>query len=171
MILCVDPGLHACGAALFTPDGALLSAAYVKGARQTGRGAAVWAATADAVGAWARYGFQATMLIIETQIIRPTDEPYRQSAIMEVQGTAGAVAGVFTHRGVGMIKGVLPHEWKGTIDGAIMTGRISQRITPAEWENFKSHGRTGALDHNALDAVGIGFHHFGRLDKQRVIAR
>lgn len=172
MILCVDPGLRGCGCAVFTPEGALTQAAYVKGEIQDGRGAHVWASTADAV----LHHFKGRDLalfhkvIVETQIIRPTDEPFKQSAMMEVQGVAGAVAGIFAGRGARVI-GVLPHEWKSTIDGSVMTGRISQRITPAEWENFKSHGRTGALDHNSLDAVGIGLWHFDRLHKERVIHR
>jgi hypothetical protein len=29
----------------------------------------------------------------------------------------------------------------------------------------------GALSHNVLDAVGIGLHHLGRLDRFRVIPR
>jgi hypothetical protein len=50
---------------------------------------------------------------------------------------------------------VAPHEWKGTIDGDIMTNRIEAQLTPAERALLPTKPR-GGLDHNMLDAIGLG---------------
>lgn len=172
MILCIDPGLRGCGAAVFDHTAELQQANYVLNHKDTAghRGAAVWGTMAEMVYEKYRAYYAFDKVLIETQIFRPTDETFKIAQILEVQGVAGAIAGLYTRQSARIVD-YHPHEWKSTVDGAIMTSRISQRITPKEWENFKSHGRTGALDHNSLDAVGIGLHYFGRLEKQRVIAR
>ena len=49
---------------------------------------------------------------------------------------------------------VAPHEWKGSIDGDIMTKRIEAQLTPAERSLLPTKPR-GGLDHNMLDAIGL----------------
>lgn len=175
MILCVDPGLRGCGTAVFEGE-TLKHSAYVRNTSQDGRGAGVWADMAKCVYNYYHaiplrldFGASFTRVLIETQIIRPTDEPFKQSAIMEVQGVAGALAGLYGQTST--VLGFTPERWKGSVAGDVMTERISKRITVAEWENFKSHGTKGALDHNSIDAVGIGLYYLGRLDKQRIVVR
>ena len=57
----------------------------------------------------------------------------------------------------------LPYGWKGNINKAIMTNRISASLTDAERGVIVS---VGAKDHNTIDAVGIGLWQLGRLNKK-----
>ena len=65
----------------------------------------------------------------------------------------------------------LPREWKGTLDADMMTARIKARLTADELARVESYGRKGALDHNTLDACGLGLHHVGRLTPRKIFAR
>jgi hypothetical protein len=128
------------------------------------RGAPAWAAMVAAVVNRFSGGFQA--LILETQIIRPYDTRAIHGSIMEVQGIAGAFAGLFFAK---TVIGYTPSEWKGSIKGDVMTERIKKLMTKEDWSVFETAGKT--YDHNTIDAVGIGFHHFGRFARHRVYAR
>lgn len=163
MILCVDPGLRGCGCASFSGDGNLIKASYVKSPNKSDRGAVAWAEMAYAINE--AYPL-ANILVIETQRIRPQDTRAIHGAIMEVQGVAGAIIGLFCDMGV---RGYTPEQWKGSIKGDVMTERIKARMTWEDWRVFESPGKT--LEHNVVDAVGIGLHYFGRLERARVYAR
>lgn len=162
MVLCVDPGLRGCGCALFEGT-TLVRAMYVRNSEKVKRGAEAWRAMADAVSLAAQ---NAQCLIIETQIIRPFDTRAIHGSIMEIQGVAGAIVGLFSDMTVG---GYTPSEWKGTVKGDIMTERIKERMTSEEKKVFESSGKT--VDHNIYDAVGLGYFHLGRLSRNRVYAR
>jgi hypothetical protein len=92
-------------------------------------------------------------LAIETQIYRPKDTPAIVSQILELQGVAGAIVG---HSYAA--KGYTPSEWKGTVPGDILTERVRKFLGPLEvWES-----KGASVDHNTLDAVGLGLFHSGR---------
>jgi len=52
---------------------------------------------------------------------------------------------------------VFPRAWKGTVKKPIMTARILSRMTTAE------RGLLMKIDHNVIDAIGLGLWKVGRL--------
>ena len=145
--LSIDPGLRGCGVAIFTDSNSLARATYVKNFDTQGRGAKAWAEMARAVF---EYVGMRLPLVIETQIYRPVaDTPARVASILEVQGVAGAVVGLCSS---GVLASYLPSEWKGTIKGDVITQRILDAL--GKLEHFESKGKT--VDHNTVDAIGIG---------------
>lgn len=61
------------------------------------------------------------------------------------------IVGRYEERFLGStIRLVTPHEWKGSIDGDIMTKRILASLNAVEAR------LCAGVDHNAIDAVGIG---------------
>jgi hypothetical protein len=67
------------------------------------------------------------------------------------------------------VEWIEPHAWKGSIDADQMTERIRSRLSTGELKNIDPCPKS--LEHNVLDACGIGLHALGRLDRKRVIAR
>jgi hypothetical protein len=67
------------------------------------------------------------------------------------------------------VEWVEPHAWKGNIDPDAMTERIHGRLLPAELKRIDPCPKS--LEHNILDAIGIGLATLGRLERKRVIAR
>lgn len=56
---------------------------------------------------------------------------------------------------------VEPRTWKGTLAKEAMTERIRGRLAPAELARMAPVAKS--LEHNVLDAVGLGLHVLGRL--------
>lgn len=52
---------------------------------------------------------------------------------------------------------VRPREWKGTVPKAVFAKRILSKLTASEGRILWS------LDHNIVDAIGLGLYHLGRL--------
>jgi hypothetical protein len=65
---------------------------------------------------------------------------------------------------------VYPKEWKGQVDKLPMNKRVLARLDEEEREKI-DWATTASLDHNILDAIGIGLHYLNRLGKVRAIAR
>ena len=66
-----------------------------------------------------------------------------------------------------------PREWKGQLTKDACHARITERLSEEEARTL-IHSLSfvsATLRHNALDAVGIGLFHLGRLTKKRVYAR
>lgn len=64
---------------------------------------------------------------------------------------------------------VEPRAWKGTLKKATMTERIRGRLSAAELRRVARAAK--GLEHNILDAVGIGLHALGRLSPRKVVPR
>ncbi len=88
-----------------------------------------------------------------------------QNDLIAVAMVAAACASAFVGANV---FSYYPRDWKGTIDGDVMTERIKGRLAPHELERVQL---AGALSHNIFDGIGIGLHHFNRLQPKRVISR
>lgn len=65
---------------------------------------------------------------------------------------------------------VEPRTWKGTLAKEAMTQRIRGRLYPEELAVVAS-ARAGRLEHNVVDAVGLGLHALGRLAPRKVVPR
>jgi hypothetical protein len=78
-----------------------------------------------------------------------------------------AVAGAWAARGAaaGPVRFVAPSEWKGQTPKAVCAARVRAALEPAERATLDAAlaEMTTHLHHNALDAVGIGLFHFGRM--------
>jgi hypothetical protein len=62
-----------------------------------------------------------------------------------------------------------PRTWKGTLPKEAMTERIRGRLSAAERARVAPVARS--LEHNVLDAVGIGLHALGRLSPRKLVPR
>jgi hypothetical protein len=164
MILAIDPGIKGCGIAEFDRTGTLLRGEYVPNPLLVG-------AMSERVGYMARAVLRTTFAEAVSRVVTECPQVYKHKSVgadLIPLAQIGAMV-------VGAIPLVswtqyLPHEWKGSVNADTMTKRILQRLTAAELLMVQSF-KHGGLDHNTIDAVGIGLHYFGRLKPRRVIAR
>ena len=169
ILVSVDCGLRACGVAVWNAGARELErAALVVNQDKTGRGPLVWRHMALAVEEWIGFGLVGALLAIETQQRRPWDTPAKTAALFEIQGVAGAIAALDPF--FSDIRGYLPSAWKGTIKKAAMIERIKRRVSTLENSRVALPSAAKAQT-DVWDAVGIGLHYFGRLEKVRVVAR
>jgi hypothetical protein len=160
MILCIDPGLRGCGAALFA-DTQLQWAVYVKNPVIEGRGYATHAALGDAVRrAYAeRQPLPPFLTIIEHPVVYPGMPQTDLNDLLDVVAVGAAVACQF--KGV---SSVTPSQWKGQVKKSVMLERIRDKLTPAE---LRACAFTNKSDNEDLiDAVGIGLWHHKRLNQK-----
>lgn len=132
-LLTVDPGVNACGWAV-----------WING-------------TLDEVG----YGDPPAgdSLVIEVpQIYRGVKSRGDPNDLIWVAFEAGRVAGRCRD-----VEAVLPRRWKGTIRKEVMVRRILSKLTDAELQKLKGLGLPPSKEHNVCDAVGIGLWKLGRL--------
>ncbi len=73
---------------------------------------------------------------------------------------AGRIIGLFNPVELRVIK---PRDWKGTIKKEAMLKRILSKLTEEELAIVKAANIPKAVEHNVLDAIGIGLWHLGRL--------
>lgn len=172
-MICIDPGIRGCGLAVFY-RGELVRAQYVANIADSGDSLAL------RVASMASCVYHAQELVhVDTKDELITERPQIYAhgkgkgnpndliALAEIGAYAAALINP-----VRWIQ-VLPRQWKGTIDGDAMTDRIVGRLKNEEECAVISY-KSGALDHNTYDAVGIGLWRLGRLGgnaKRRVYAR
>ena len=163
-VFCLDPGLRGSGFAYFA-GGELRHAAYVKNEHE-GRGPPAHRAMARAVYPKLLSNGQSPVCLVEFPQVYPDMQHVKGGLnalndLLDVAGVAAAVAAVCpSHYSVRFF---LPREWKGTIAKDIMTERIRRSLTERERRCIVS---VGSKDHNTLDAIGIGLHALGRLNKK-----
>lgn len=182
LVLSIDPGLRACGAALWTGKGTLITAAFIKNTVKTARGPEAWTGMARAMLAWVRDSEDAVYDVVQpdaqprigTVLIEQQRIQYGRTKnpadIIELTGTAGAVSGALATM-VFEVQGYFDTEWKGSVPKEAMTKRIEARIRSSPKELMRVVECAPSLIHNLWDAVGIGLFYFDRLAPKRVIAR
>lgn len=181
-VLAIDPGKHACGVALFT-DKVLTRAELVKGNtrgseldRMLSVGANVAAWVNDRTVHVARFTGTSIVHALDIavewpQVYSPAQQvkdghrtdPNDLLTLAFVLGAALndiTLAATHTH--------YMPHAWKGSLGKLRMNARVYDRLSITEKGRIVD---AGELTHNVLDAIGIGLHHLGRLERKRVIAR
>ena len=90
------------------------------------------------------------IVIIESPQIYPNSKA-RPADILKLRGIVGRYEERFK---LCKVRLVTPHDWKGSVDGDIMTKRIEAALTPGEAALAAPLARGTA--HNALDAIGMG---------------
>lgn len=155
----IDPGLRGCGVAWFR-DGRLKEAAYVESRERTARGADCFVGMADAVHEWRlNQDCEYHYTVIELpQVYQSKHQKGDQDDLVQLAGVVGAIC----QTSGDSVETVRPREWKGTIAKEVMTRRIESRLD--EDEKAAIVRWSAALDHNILDAVGIGLWYLGRLN-------
>jgi len=158
ILVSIDPGVKVAGAAVFM-DGKLTRACFV---RAETRGHAYQIAT-DLRAATG----EADVVAVETPQQYP-GSPVPRHAVQSLEGVVGAVSAVYAPPGSGVrVVRYLPRAWKGQAPKEIMFRRILLRLTDEEAKRVPdlilSLDKKGSVYHHAIDAVGIGLHHLGRL--------
>ena len=142
--LCIDPGKHAFGWALF--EGTHLAAcAYTKREALTNLRSLVVAAP------------------FVVRIERPQIYPHSKgdpNDLIDIAIFCGEAAYAFRAYEVEF---VLPHAWKGSVPKKVMTDRILNRLTAVERQIVEACGCPKSKIHNVLDAVGLGLWRLKRL--------
>lgn len=138
-MICVDPGVNACGVARFT-SGRLNWARYVPEAALRGL-----------------LSYREDHLVIEMpRIYRGSGQQKGDlNDLLDLAAVVGYCESFFS-----ATERVYPAQWKGQVPKKIMTQRILSKLAPGELAAIE---RVGAKDHNTIDAIGIGLWHAGRL--------
>lgn len=173
-IVCVDPGLNACGVAIFSGEtGRLEHAALVENLRIACDLPTRWEGMALAVGQWlspqsARPTVNRTLVVEMPKIYSAAKSKGDPNDIVNLAGVVAAVTTLTPCSGRRLL---FPRDWKGTIDPDDLIDRwIKPRLSPIEHTKV-SLPTAESLQHNVWDAIGIGLHVVGRLEPRRVIAR
>lgn len=179
MILAIDPGLRACGCAVFSSSTyELCAAALVKNTNLKDRGPQAHLQMASAVGEWARANsyFSGAHLVLEYPRIyvdqqrRGANDP---NDLLELAGVDGAITAWFLPA---VLKHYFPSDWKGQTPANPTARQVIKRLTPDEClrvekldaflvklELAEAKGRDVSHSaHNTLDAVGIGLKYLSR---------
>lgn len=175
-LLAIDPGLRACGVALFQ-KASLQAAAYVRCKTKFTRGYIAYAAMAQEINLWvlAHGNFieHIDTIAIEMPRIYPGGKGDSKNVdpndVLDVAAVGAALTGVVcANLRVSInddcippyIRSYFPSEWKGQVPKDVMNRRVLSKLNHEEQEAII---RVGAKDHNTLDAIGIGLHYLGRL--------
>lgn len=168
-LLAVDPGLRACGCAVFS-DGALVAASYV--CSTLGRETAAQAvATARAVAAYAqRLCGVVDEVALEWPVVYATRirrglagaDPNDLLGLAAVDGAVAALVGAPSVT-------YAPREWKGQMPHGALEARVRSRLDAGELRvlNDAVAALPASKSHNVVDAVGVGLHQVGRLAPRR----
>ncbi len=142
-MFCVDPGKHMCAVAEFTYDGKLLSACWLP-------------------NSFAIDKVRLSRVLVEVPRIYP-GSPVRPNDLMDLSFAAGQIAGAADN-----VQSVFPREWKGNVEKAIMTERIIALAKKRKEYKYATLPKAKSKQHNVWDAVGIGYWHFGYLNKMTI---
>jgi len=166
MILSIDPGLHACGAAVWDTISCndLIWAGLIKNRVDAHpdnptRLSTLWNGMVDAIDTEMHVlGYAPDRLAIELpQVYVRTRSKGDPNDLIQLAGLVGAL----THWFHGMTFTYLPHDWKKTVPKKIMEARILKRLSDEEKSKIQK-APTGMM-HNVYDGIGIGLVHLKRL--------
>ncbi len=177
ILLAIDPGLRACGCALFK-DGVLLRAALVKNPEKKLRGPQAHVKMAGAVSDWSfSYTENATELALEYPRVYPNHSNKRSEDPNDLLELAGVDAAIAMQLGRTFhIRHYFPADWKGQLPANQCARQILGELSEAEENcienlqpflvNLASREAAGKQvshsAHNTIDAVGVGLHHLSR---------
>ena len=167
--IAIDPGIRGCGCAVFR-ENELIDAAYVTNPEKTGHLTAECVSMARAVRhfVFEAIGLPAALTVVLEwpRAYQPGKQTGDQNDLLPLAGVDGAIAALLG----GAIITVHPDAWKGQVPKDVMNARVLERLTAIECARLPRKPRARTYSHDMLDAVGVGLHHLGRLERKRVIA-
>lgn len=145
--LTIDPGIHACGWALFKG----------KDLHECGWAKALAGGPISSCRTMVIPAFMSadTVVIEHPRVFKREAKGDVEDLIL----VAGIMGGLLADEGR-LVEYVYPVVWKGSVPKKIMLDRIHSRLRPDELERIPD---IGAKTHNVSDAVGIGLWKVGRL--------
>jgi hypothetical protein len=183
-LLALDPGIRHAGVALFV-DRRLVASEVVRNPLKVGNEVLACVSMAREIGHWL---LSRELLIGDLLAIRPGDPRTTEELVDELIAEWPQVYAVGKGRGdpndlpplagVGCalaallpnatLNSTLPAAWKGQVPGDAFLSRILDRLDTTERACVDVSKSTA---HNAIDAIGLGLFHLGRMDRRRVIPR
>lgn len=149
-VLSIDPGVHRVGLALFEDQGLAFAAMFP---------------VPDGPFDYPR----APRVLLEVPRIYPASRQKGDpNDLLALARIVGRLQEHYLAAGAD-VELVEPRTWKGTLPKEAMTERIRGRLSAAERARVAPVARS--LEHNVLDAVGIGLHALGRLSPRKVVPR
>ena len=153
MLLSIDPGVSACGVAIWEKDKLIL--AKLISAQGSDRAKSLTQQINELV-----YDVCESRLVdlaIEFPQIYHAYAKGDRNDLLELAATIGALT-----YGLRMpVTRYLPREWKGQVPKKIMCDRIKKKLLPIEMTHVQLPVKS--LQHNVWDGIGIGLKHLGRL--------
>lgn len=155
MILSIDPGLRTTGVALWQ-NSLLVEAKLLQGDKK-----------ANGSEAWRAIGYALIPMVnaLVERVIVELPQVYVASRskadpndLIQLAAVVGTIGGML--RDVPM-QTVLPRQWKGNIDKAIMVERIQSKLSAKEKGVVKLPSAK-SLSHNVWDAIGVGLWYLKR---------
>ncbi len=168
--ICIDPGLRCTGLAVLI-SGLVVCAAAIENP-STARGPEAWIAMATAVvdvlnttpalrdEVDHQQPLPVNTIVVEKMVSYP-GSPVRVDDLMELVGVTGAIVGMLPTAKT--YKSYRPREWKGQVAKPVHNRRVLAKLSPSE--QFLLSGTSKALVNNAIDAIGLGLVHVGRMKK------
>ena len=152
----VDPGVHACGVALFV-DRQLYACALVPAADGPLPARALFTFRPPVVSSVTRCACEKPKVYPHGKAKKGRD--VRPGDLIDLAIAAGRMTGMLT------TKYLEPAEWKGQLPKKIHHERVGRALTEPEHVVLAEHLRPikTALQHNVLDAVALGLRTLGRI--------
>lgn len=175
MLISVDTGSRGCGVGIFK-GGEVADARYVRSSlKKGGKLEEIVRHMVDAVGAHVRTlvpVWQEVTLAIEVmQAYTACRQKGDQNDLITLSLIGGMLAG---HLGCDRLILYKPSEWKGQLPPEKCARRVISRLSPEELARvqFKDYGaaivsKDRGVDHNTIDAIGIGLKALGRFEPRK----
>lgn len=155
-LISMDPGLRDCWLGFFK-DGLLTHTYRVRSPEKKARGPEAWLAMGQAMSELNPFPY--IHLVTEIpQVYTFGKQKGDQDDITNLSGIVGAVTMALNPKSVSHY---YPREWKGQLPKEPCNQMVLDRLGE---EEKKAVGNYGALQHNILDAIGIGLKYLGRFD-------
>lgn len=157
-LVAMDPGLRDCWLAVFR-DGLLLETWRVSNPEKKARGPEAWLAMGRDVVDFIESRFVVNHLVTEIpQVYGFGKQKGDQDDITNLSGIVGAVTMALNPK---KVSHYYPREWKGQMPKEPCNQMVLDRLSESEKKAVAGYG---ALQHNILDAIGIGLKYLGRFE-------
>lgn len=153
----IDPGLNACGVAVWNTDKQLEWAGYVKNRGEN----FVSMVNSVAIELQNRFSILPSYLVTELpQVYVRSRSKGDPNDLISLSCLVGALAFDYASRdGYRLYK---PAEWKGQLDKKVLEYRVKKHLTPKELTCVELPSAK-SVAHNVWDGLGLGLRHSNRL--------
>ncbi len=156
MIVSIDPGTKCAGYAVFAESDTESKPVMIRCGVFRGDD---WIDTANHTPEFSELDKENLKLIIEDPRIYPVTN-VRPNDLMKLANSVGAIVAKVNAK---FTKLVTPSRWKKSIPKTIHQKRILRCLSPEEKQILDNCLCPKSLQHNVVDAIGIGLWHVGRM--------